>query len=108
MPSPHKIRVDLEHEIPVPGPKDGPELKVKYIEIGRPKVKHLKLLPKDIVEKKGELEAHEMIPLIAGLSGLPLESIEEIDLLTDLPKVAEKVQLFLGGSPAAGKKASGA
>ncbi len=87
-------RIDLKHEIPIEG-GGGQKVKIKYIELGRIKVKHLKCLPSKFEENGGKMEPQEMIPLIAGLSGRTEDEIGEIDLLDDLPKIAEELTNFL-------------
>lgn len=104
-------KIELIHSIPVPvgNKEEGTQkiMQVSVITLIRLKAKHLKLLPKDFKTRAEEMEAHELLPLLAGLSELPLESIEEIDAIDDLPKVAQELTNFLDQSPVTGKKVSG-
>ena len=111
-----KKTIQLQYAIP-----DGKGGETKELSFGgRLKTKHLKHIPRrffDLAEMgdeaKKELSKYEtielisdMFPLIASLSNMPVESIEELDM-TDLESVAEAVQNFLAetveGSPETGK-----
>ena len=97
-----KIKIILKYSIPV-RKEDGGMISVNELELGRLKAKHLKLLPKDFSEKGGNLEPSDIIPLIAGLTNIPLESADEIDL-DDLGAIAEDLEGFLKKSLTTGEK----
>ena len=66
--------------------------------IGRIKAKHLKLLPKGLMggeEGKANFEAHEIIPLVAGLTGISEEEAGELDF-EDLMVVTDEVTKTMG------------
>ena len=94
--------IKLEHAIPVPQ-KDGGDVNVSELTFGRLKAKHLKALPQNFMATGGNLEPQDVIPLIASLAGIPLESAEEIDM-DDLLKIATKLESFFDASLKAGKK----
>ena len=77
------------------------------ITLGRIKAKHLRLLPSDFTARQGQLEAHEILPLLAGITGLSETSIDEIDVEEDLEEIIEALMIFLGESPVTGKNSSG-
>ena len=86
--------VKLKHSIPVPK-EGGGEVYVKELRLNRLKAKHLKLLPEGFMESKGSLEPAQIIPLLAGLADIPESSIDELDIMDDLPEVAKVLQDFL-------------
>ena len=92
--------IKLEHAIPVPTTEGG-TVQCNEITIGRLKTKHLKLFPKGFAKmaSKGELEPTALIPVIAGLSGLPEESVDEIDI-DDLFKIVDQISDFLESTQA--------
>lgn len=94
--------------------KDGNEVCINSIKLGRVKTKHIKLLPKNFftgenkrnTKSKKETEVKkedkeilinpmELVPFIAGLSGLPIEKINEVDM-TDLLNLVDAVTELLG------------
>lgn len=83
----------------------GGEVEVSKLTFGRVKSKHLKLLPASFMEEEGKILPHEVIPIVAGLADIPLESAEEIDL-EDLIKMAEKLESFFAQSLETGNKKS--
>ena len=89
--------VKLKWSIPIPI-EGGGEVHVKELRLGRLKAKHLKLLPEGFMESEGSLEPAQIIPLLAGLADIPESSIDELDIMDDLPEVAEVLQNFLEGS----------
>lgn len=99
----------LKYPIPV---KDdsGKTKKGQYVNIltlGRFKAKHLKLLPEGFMGNEGEnVKPHEMIPIIAGLADLSVETVEELDFV-DLITITNGLESFLSESQAAGEKQSG-
>lgn len=60
-----------------------------FIVLRRPKVKD-----RLIVERMGTNDAEKEVTLIANLSGLPKEAVEEIDL-SDYAQIQEQLQSFL-------------
>jgi hypothetical protein len=73
-------------------------IEVRELSLGRLKAKHLKLMPDSIFESDGKsVKPHEVIPLIAGLADIPIESVEEMDV-SDLMKVGEALGSFLSDS----------
>lgn len=94
--------VKLKYSIPVPGRNDT-TVNVNELRLGRLKAKHLRLLPDDFMDKGGKMNAASMIPLIAGLANIPVESVDEIDM-EDLAIIAEALEGFLSASPQIGNK----
>jgi len=97
--------VKLKWSIPIPK-EGGGEVHVKELRLGRLKAKHLRLLPEGFMENAGSLEPAQILPLLAGLADIPESSIDELDIIDDLPEVAEVLQNFLEESlsPETGKK----
>ena len=92
----------LKHSIPVE--KDGGgTVEVNKLHLGRFKLKHLKLLPENFVEKGGNIPPADLIPIIAGMTGISEMSAGEIDI-DDVELLAEGLMSFLAGSPVIGKK----
>jgi hypothetical protein len=89
---------------PIPG-KDGKKL-IYEIRMNEMKTKHLHLLPKGFTKNGGSLEPAEIIPLVAGMCDLPIESIGELGI-TDFTKITEELENFLDVSPQTGKKGNG-
>lgn len=89
-------KIKLEHPIIVKT-DNGSDISCNEISLGRFKVKHLKLLPKDFASKskKGDVEVSVLIPLIAGLTNLKEEEVDEIDI-EDLYKIVDQLQDFFG------------
>ena len=94
--------VKLKFSIPIPK-EGGGSMDVNELKIGRLKAKHLRALPNNFMERKGELEPAELIPLIASLTDIPEASADEIDL-EDLTAFAENLESFLAASLRTGKK----
>ena len=88
--------VELKYPIPVKK-EGGGVVEVSKLTFGRVKSKHLKLLPSSFYTEEGKLLPHEVIPLIAGLADIPLESAEEIDL-EDLVEIGGKLESFFDES----------
>lgn len=91
---------------PIPYKTEGGEqTEKKILTFGRLKTKHLKLLPDSFFESGGKnMSPKVVIPIVAGICNIPIESAEEIDVLEDLAKVVEVMSGFLGSSLATGKK----
>ena len=85
------MRVDLQYPIPVEG-KDGKMIETTALTLTRIKAKHIKLLPESVFDPDtaANIRPTEMIPLIAGLAGISVESAEEIDL-ADLIKIGGEI-----------------
>lgn len=83
--------------------KNGDVINCNEICIGRFKVKHLKLFPKDFLSKskKGEIDIVQLIPLISGLAGLAENEVEEMDMI-DLSNVIGVLESFFDNAPAIG------
>ena len=81
----------IKLQFPVEYEKDGIKHAISEVCISRPKAKHLKCLPKS---DTGKYSASEILPFIAGISGLSEEAIEEIDL-NDLGDIVEVAMSFL-------------
>lgn len=85
-------KVELQYSITIPG-VDGKEVETKVLNFGRIKAKHLKTLPDSLFlgeEEAQRMRPDEMIPLIAGLADIPIESAEEIDMI-DLMKIGGEI-----------------
>lgn len=78
--------------------ENGEEIKIKKITLRRLKLKHLKAIPKSLLEDTGEekkeVDPIDMIPIIAIATGLTEDQAGEIDL-DDLVNVSEEVSYFL-------------
>jgi len=99
----NKITVELKNSIPVWQKGKEDPFMVSSLSLGRMKAKHLKLLPKNFSKNNGkEIDASELLPLIAGLADMELKSIEELDM-EDLMVIAEELTSFLGQSLKTGK-----
>lgn len=94
--------VKLKWPIPVPA-ADGKMINVAELRLGRLKAKHLRLLPEEFMESEGSLSPADVIPLVAGLTGIPESSADEIDM-EDLTEVADAMQSFFEVSLGTGKK----
>lgn len=94
--------VKLKYSIPIPK-EGGGEVQTNELVLGRLKAKHLRLLPENFMETGGNISPADVIPLIAGLADIPVESADEIDL-EDIEEVAELLQNFLEKSLETGEK----
>lgn len=94
--NPDKKIIRLKYSIPIKV-KDGQAIQTNQIEVGRIKVKHLKNLPKGFMDGKGGISPKDMILFISGLTELPIETIEEIDV-DDLSTVTTELESFLENS----------
>jgi len=94
--------VELKHSIPIKK-ADGGTVEVSQLKMGRLKLKHLRLLPKDFTEKEGKVAPAELIPLIAGVADIPIESADEIDI-EDIEAIVEGLMSFLADFLQTGKK----
>jgi len=94
--------VKLKYSIPIPK-EGGGTVSTNELKLGRLKVKHLKLLPEDFMEKEGKLDFKAIVPLIAGLADISVTAADEIDM-EDLMEVADSLQSFLGEFLETGKK----
>jgi len=94
--------VQLKYSIPIPK-EGGGNMNVSELTFGRLKAKHLRLLPDDFMEKGGQLNAKDIIPLIAGIADIPESSADEIDF-EDLMELAGEITSFLPKSPQTGEK----
>ena len=99
-----KITIKLTYPIKVKS-DNGQELEIDEIKIGRLKTGHLRALPEGFTKKAlgNDIDPVDLIPLVAKISGLSEESVDEIDV-EDLFKIVEKLEVFLGTSRTRGKK----
>jgi len=85
----------IKLEYPIPVPKEGGGfVQVSQLTIGRLKAKHLKALPDNFIESKGQILAADIIPLLASVAEVPETSIDEMDF-EDLMRVSEQLASFL-------------
>jgi len=94
--------IKLKYSIPILKEGGGTSTTNEII-IGRLKAKHLRLLPDNFTENEGSLSPAEIIPLIAGLANISIESADEIDI-EDLTEIAEGLESFLLESLKTGEK----
>ena len=94
--------INLKYPISIPKAGGG-EIETTRLKMGRLKLKHLRLLPHDFVEKEGKVELASLIPLIAGIADIPIESADEIDI-EDFENIINGLMSFLAVSPMVGKK----
>jgi hypothetical protein len=87
--------IDLKYAIPLKT-KDG-VTQLKQLTMTRFKAKHLKLLPKN-TGTDGKVAPEKMIPIIAGLTNIPIDSADEIDM-DDLIVLSKELESFLPTSP---------
>jgi len=97
--------VKLKYSIPIPKTGGG-TIDVNQLKMGRLKLKHLRLLPKDFAEREGKVAPAELIPLIAGVADIPVESADEIDI-EDVEAIVEGLMSFLADFLQTGEKPSG-
>ena len=92
------VNITLEYPI-ILNHEDGTKTIIDTLKIGRLKAKHLKHLPESMLNgKKGQkakLKVHEIIPMVAGLTGYTETIIEEVDL-DDLFKIADAIGELMG------------
>lgn len=69
---------------------------VTRLRLKRMKVKHLKKLPKNL-EEDGSIGMDILVPLLAGMTGLPEIAIDEIDI-ADIGVISEHLNSFLSFS----------
>lgn len=88
-------KIKLEYAIPIPN-GNGKDIQCSVITLGRLQAGHLKLLPENYFSRKDKsLTSLELIPLVAGLADIPLSAAEKIDVVVDLPVIAEALGNFL-------------
>ena len=96
-------KVIIELTSPLPSLGDGLP-PVTRLELGRLKLRHLELLPPTFFEDE-EFSPKNLLPLLVALTGLPVEVLGEIDVVDDIPKIAEEIKSFFQKlSPEIGKK----
>lgn len=84
-------RVKLEYPITI-----GEEEEIKSVQVYRLKVKHMKALPKELLEKlaeKGEeavLTIEEALPILEVVTSLTKEQIDELDI-SDFKRIQETI-----------------
>ncbi len=91
------VNKEIELTYPIIIIEDGQETVIKTIKFERPKIKHIKLLPRSVfAQKKGkkiDIGVDELLPLIGALTGLTKEQIDEIDYV-DLIKISGELENF--------------
>jgi hypothetical protein len=90
-----KKRIDLKYPIEID--KNGDKKVYSFVEIGRMKNKHLKMLPKDFFAqgKKAMIPPSKLPDLIAAICEIPLKVAEEMDF-EDTMTISECLQDFFG------------
>jgi len=89
--------VKLEHPIPVKREGGGTVMTNELRFPPRLQVKHLKSMPDSLFESDGKnVSPKDMILFIGALTGLPEETVDEIDATDDLPRIAEALNSFFG------------
>ena len=100
--------IKLKLSYPILTQKGTEEVEVNVLKLDRLKLKHLKHLPDAFFddEKREGMNVLDLVPLIAGASGLPVEAIEEVDLV-DLNTIWEAIADLLGEYLQTGDSESG-
>jgi len=89
--------VKLKHPLRVKS-SSGTDVEVSTLTFSRPKTKHLRHLPKEVLlGTVDKVNPVELLPFIAAVTGLQDAEADEIDL-EDLTAVVEKVGELLGKS----------
>ena len=98
------MKVELKYPIAVKS-ENGNNIETSVLNFGRLKAKHIKLLPESVfdAESAKSISPAEMLPLIAGLTNVPLESIEELDMVDLMHIGGEVLPSFLDTSQPAEK-----
>jgi hypothetical protein len=104
-----KATVDLKY--PIPTGEQGEGEPITQLTFGRVKAKHLKSMPKEMMEAAAaggmvNVTVTDMIPVIASLAGLTDEQADEIDM-EDLPQISEVVADFFEQYRVTGPESSG-
>jgi hypothetical protein len=103
--------IKLKH--PIPASIAGTEEDITELKFGRLKAKHLKYFPKELLDGSDNglvnFEPAEVLPIIAGLTGLSEKVIGELDLEDDFHTVMDGFADFFEQTqfhqePATGKK----
>lgn len=98
----HK-NIPLQFPIPVKQ-EDGSIKKVGEICLRRVKAKDMQHIPEELMENEGKLKnPADMYPLLASISELPIEAIEELDM-DDFIKIVGELEGFLSASLGTGSK----
>ena len=92
----NSVTIELKIPIVIKNGK-GTEKQINKIVLGRMKAKHLRLLPKNMVDEKGKnnIAPKDMLPIIGGLSGLSKSEVDEIDFV-DLMTIADEIMNIMG------------
>ena len=100
------MKFKLDYPIMVPS-ANGKEMEISNLNLGRLKAKHLKAMPDSMFDEGGKnVKPYDIIPLVAALADIPIESAEELDV-ADLMKIGVELGNFLSESLATGEKSSG-
>lgn len=82
--------------------ENGVEITINQLTLHRIKAKHLKHLPKELLEKE-EKDTGDIIPILALSADLPSKALDELDLV-DLINIVEEAQDFFPESLRTGDK----
>lgn len=102
-----EVSKEIKLQFPIQYKNDNNEnVVIDTLTLGRFKLKHLKVLPKELVTSGGKSKSVDpvvLIPLVSQLAKIPEEAAEEIDI-ADLEKVVEIFEDFLSSSLGQGGK----
>ena len=91
-----KKTITLKHSIPVPRGDGESDVMTNEITIGKMKVKHLKLMPKESLSGDStELDPMVLTKLLAGLADIPESAIDEMHV-DDFVEVSKQLVDFMG------------
>ena len=94
------MKIKLQYPIFIPG-KDDKKIEINTITLGILKAKHLDAVPQSIFDMgeadEFKIKPQELLPLIAALADIPIESAQEI-AVKDLLKVGAELGNFLSDS----------
>ena len=100
MSTPEPIELDFPIDVNTDG---GGTLHVTSVTLRRMKAKDLKHLNREAI---AEQDPAALLPLIAALTDLPLEAVEELDMV-DIKKMVDTLMTFSAGFLGTGTKSSG-
>ena len=97
-----KENIVIKLDYPIPAKIAGTEEDVSELVFGRLKAKHFKYFPKEMLNPEEgaadkKYDPQEILPIVAGLTGLSEEAIGEIDLEEDFEKVMQGFTDFFEG-----------
>jgi hypothetical protein len=91
-----KKKIKLQYPVSIKQ-EDGTLKTYEEIEIGRLKNKHLKMLPKDFMDKNGKIPITNLVDVIAAIANISVEVAGEIDI-EDTEKIAQEMESFFGNT----------